>query len=300
LHEVILAHTEPEFAASAPAPARLAVAHYDGGVARPRKIPLERVRHRALTRFEYARRAGRGSPESRVVAIVGMHRSGTTALTGTLQQAGLYLGDVSRKGGANPHRGDRESDEIMKLHDEILVYSGGSWRDPPTKVVWSDEHRRHRDRIIDSFAEAELWGFKDPRSVLLLDFWRERLGDSLELVGIFREPRAVVASLLAIYGGTPEEWFALWTHLNSELLREHAARPFPLVEFVPDAGRFHEQLVPVLRALGLRERRRPRFFDSGLPTVAHSQRSEPQPGAASSLYEELTSAAKAFQSLASR
>jgi hypothetical protein len=253
-----------------------------------------------LTRIEYARRAGRGRTDARVrvIAIIGMHRSGTSAFTGTLQRGGLFLGDVVRKGGAN-QKGSRESREITKLHDEILAHSGGTWSDPPASITWTNAHRRHRDQIIDSFANAGMWGFKDPRTVLLPEFWRETLGDSLRLAGIFREPRGVAASLLARHGGSSEKWFALWVHYNRLLLQENATNAFPLVEFVLDTDCFHRQVVPVLHTLGLREPRWHRFFDPTLSAHA-TERSEPTCAPAAELLEELRFAARAFRSLTSR
>ncbi|HLX33004.1 MAG TPA: hypothetical protein VKR79_09600 [Gaiellaceae bacterium] len=201
-----------------------------------------------------------------MVVVLGMHRSGTTAFVGTLQAAGLYLGNVRRR---DPET--REVPAINRLHEAILERSGGSWRAPPTSVEWTDQHRDLRDRIGRSFDRAQLWGFKDPRTVLLLDFWREAFGDSLVPVGIFREPRAVVASLLNRDGAEEDEWFGVWKHYNAALLREHESSPFPLVEFAADGDRFHEQLVLVLRRLGLRVSAKPGFFDprraGGHPTT---------------------------------
>lgn len=203
-----------------------------------------------------------------------MHRSGTSAVAGALQQAGLYLGSVLRWHESN-RRGTREHLGIVALHDAILAHSGGSWRVPPERVVWTDEHCDRRDRIVASFSAAELWGFKDPRTVLLLDFWRDALGDALLPVGVFREPTAVVASLLRRDGGESGEWFALWERYNEELLRQHEAAPFPLLEFGADAVAFREQLVPVLRQLRLRGRGH-EFFDAKLTAA---ERPEDMPDA---------------------
>lgn len=229
------------------------------------RLTAGRLRDSIVTRLEYGRRRGRDAGESRVVSVLGMHRSGTSALAGTLQQAGLYLGPVLRKHDSN-RRGTRENLEIVKLHDAILEHSGGSWRSPPRVLTWTDEHRAWRDRIVRALASAGLWGFKDPRTVLLLDFWREALGDRLTPVGTFRAPGPVVASLLERDGGTPDAWFALWTRHNEALLDAHADRPFPIVEYVSDADAYRAQTKSVLEALGLRATGRT-FFDPRLPTA---------------------------------
>lgn len=251
-----------------------------------RTPPLGRVRDAALTWAEYIARAGRNTSDTRVVAVVGMHRSGTSAVAGTLQSAGLYLGNVLRKHESN-RRGTRENLEIVALHDAILAHSGGSWRNAPPRVTWTDAHRCERDRIVAEYGGAGLWGFKDPRTILLLDFWREALGESLTLVGVYREPGAVALSLVRRDGGTPDEWLKLWVQYNARLLREHEEREFPLVEFVAQVERFDEQVVPVLRALGLRARTQSGFFDPALAAVDEPARASAD---AVALYERLCAA----------
>lgn len=69
---------------------------------------------------------------SRVVAILGMHRSGTSLLAGTLQECGLDLGAVSTAAAAN-EKGNRESWLLMALHEDLLRQAGGAWDRPPAR-----------------------------------------------------------------------------------------------------------------------------------------------------------------------
>jgi hypothetical protein len=112
----------------------------------------------------------------RIICILGMHASGTSCLAGSLEEAGLWLGEVNTVSDNNA-KGNRESKRIYELHDAILIGSGGSWARPPAIVRWSDAHRAERDAIIRSFADVPVWGFKDPRTLLVLDLWREALPD---------------------------------------------------------------------------------------------------------------------------
>jgi hypothetical protein len=77
---------------------------------------------------------------SQAVLILGMHRSGASCLAGSLQEAGLYLGEVKT---AAPHnaKGNRESRAIMALQDDLLRANGGDWDTPPEQVVWQPEYR---------------------------------------------------------------------------------------------------------------------------------------------------------------
>ena len=94
-----------------------------------------------------------------VVAILGMHRSGTSCLTGLLQEVGVFLGTVATKSDWNL-KGNRENPGIMALHEELLGLNGGSWDAPPISVTWPHRSRLARDAIIQSYENVPLWGFK--------------------------------------------------------------------------------------------------------------------------------------------
>ena len=64
------------------------------------------------------------------ILILGMHRSGTSCLAGSLQEAGLYLGEVNTTAPHNA-KGNRESRTIVALHDGLLQANGGAWDAPP-------------------------------------------------------------------------------------------------------------------------------------------------------------------------
>jgi hypothetical protein len=221
---------------------------------------------------------------NRVVCIVGMHRSGTSCLAGSLEESGLCLGDVFRVGRHNL-KGNRENGRIMALQEDVLVHSGGSWNRPPNQASWSAAHQAERDSIIRSYGDASIWGFKDPRTLLLVDFWREALPDAA-IVGTLRHPHCVVASLQKRGGGTIDEWLDLWAHYNRRLLALYDAAPFPVVRFDLGEQAYRRSLMAAMDHLGLRAPARPGFFD---PLLRHHERSaqvellEPIAG----LYEKL-------------
>lgn len=109
--------------------------------------------------------------------ILGMHRSGTSCLAGSLQQAGLTLGDVYT---ANPFnkKGNREHPTLMALHDEVLESNGGSWHEPPAVVQWQESHCQKRETFVQGFAGVAPWGFKDPRALLVVDGCLSRFPDA--------------------------------------------------------------------------------------------------------------------------
>ena len=199
---------------------------------------------------------------ARVVSIVGMHRSGTSSLAGSIEEAGLHLGDVIT---VAPHneKGNRENRSIMDLQEAVLVHSGGAWDVPPERLAWTDEHRARRDAIIASYAVPR-WGFKDPRTLVTLAFWREAL-DDIAFVGTFRHPFLVAKSLMQRNGGELARWIALWTHYNERLLALHEQEPFPVVRFDEDDAAYRRSVEVVARHLDL-PGAAPTFFE---PLLRH-------------------------------
>lgn len=186
---------------------------------------------------------------SAAVVILGMHRSGTSCLTGSLQEAGLYLGAVNTAAPYNA-KGNRESRAIMDLQDDLLTANGGAWDAPPHEVIWPSAHQSRRDAIIATYPTDQIWGFKDPRSLLTLAGWLEAL-PSLRFVGTFRHPLAVAASLQARNGFSIEKSLALWEVYNRLLLDYQQRFKFPLLCFDWPPERYHQRLREITPLLGL-------------------------------------------------
>lgn len=203
------------------------------------------------------------STPARAIAILGMHRSGTSALAGSLRQAGVYLGRVLDSGFALNPKGLQEPAAVLYSHENLLQANGGSWHEPPDTIEWKPLHKAVRDLFIESREGRPLWGFKDPRTLLVLAGWRDVL-PALECVGIFRHPLEVARSLHDRNKFPVDKGLALWTRYNRELLAEHERQPFPLVEFVADADAMRHGIDRVLRDLRLAPPQAPDFLDTSL------------------------------------
>ena len=157
-----------------------------------------------------------------MVIVLGMHRSGTSCLTGILQQGGLALGDIIVEAPHNK-KGNRESPAIMALNNDVLSYSDGSWDSPPGRLGWNAEHELERARIVSLYSGKTDWGFKDPRTLLTLPFWLEGLHDvKIDFIATFRHPLSVAKSLRARQPDFAiESGLALWHAYNAKLLEQH-------------------------------------------------------------------------------
>lgn len=158
---------------------------------------------------------------SKAILILGMHRSGTSALAGCLARLGVALGDRLVEGtpADNPD-GFYEHRDIVEIHDSVLLRHGRTWDDPrPASATLTDAGIRTElaialDAVVTrDFAAAPLWAVKDPRLCRVLPVWLElltRRGVDVACCVSLRDPAEVVASLQARNGFSREKASALW------------------------------------------------------------------------------------------
>jgi hypothetical protein len=138
-------------------------------------------------------RAGQG------VVVLGMHRSGTSAVTGLLVGAGFSLGSQDVMG-ANVHNqtGYHELWSTTAVSDAALAEGGGSWDCPPQTPGASTNAKRQVNglvqQLLKSAAPAPLV-VKDPRVPLILPAWDEVVGSTLSPLLVVRNPLEVAQSL---------------------------------------------------------------------------------------------------------
>ena len=194
-----------------------------------------------------------------------MHRSGTSCLTGSLQQAGLQLGKYHSWNRYN-QKGNRENQDFVDFHEELLAANGASWDDPPARLRFGPEDVERARELLSRYSGQGPWGFKDPRALLALDLW-EQAAPGLTYLGIFRHPRPVAESISRRAGGriAIDRGMALWQHYNRLLYRAWKRRRFPMLCFDWEEQEFQRRLQPIEHMLGLpgRDQQEP-FYSSDL------------------------------------
>lgn len=134
----------------------------------------------------------------KVFIVTGMHRSATSLLAKGLHEASVSMGsDFIGPDRTNPW-GHFEDREPVRINDLILLYSGGSWKDPPDLVSLTDELEPDIQRYIEARSDRELWGFKDPRLCVTWPAWLPTLratGADLHVMAAWRTPEASAESL---------------------------------------------------------------------------------------------------------
>lgn len=139
------------------------------------------------------------------IIILGMHRSGTSALAGTLYQMGVHFGWAMLPPDSANIKGYYENERVMHINDALLRQFGHRWDSPfllPDEWWKLPDLEAIRERIA-CFATEELFlkpivGIKDPRLCLLLPIWEEilkQLGIEPYYILMLRSPAEIASSL---------------------------------------------------------------------------------------------------------
>jgi hypothetical protein len=200
--------------------------------------------------------------ESTGVVVLGMHRSGTSAVCRLVNLLGADVGpkeDLLTEYD-NPS-GHWENKSLIKCNDNILDAFGRSWDFPPwLSDGWEADSRLSslRTELLDTFtsvyANARSWVWKDPRTCLTLPLWRKVIPGRFVVVLVFRDPVSVAASLRR-RDGIPRAYAAgLWHHYVRTALR--GARGLPVLctkfeDLVSSPASFTQRLAQDLGSMGV-------------------------------------------------
>ncbi|MCP4459223.1 MAG: hypothetical protein GY816_14560 [Cytophagales bacterium] len=204
--------------------------------------------------------------QGKVVIVLGMHRSGTSCLAGTLESHGLFLGNVITNSPFNK-KGTRENPILFKLQESIFKMVGCNWYNPPAETVSvSDGITKRYLEIISAFEGIEFWGFKDPRSIFLLDLWLPLLSSyKVYLVASFRHPLAMSSSLEKRNGFSIEQGVELWKKYNQKLLQISESLPVDFFNFNLPNEAYQKRTTVFCEKIGLSGSAPDEgFFDKGL------------------------------------
>jgi hypothetical protein len=164
-----------------------------------------------------------------LLVIAGMHRSGTSLVAAMCQTAGLNIGSRLVGPHASNPGGHFEDRSFYEFHERVLgangrIPAGYEIHDAPLRLT--DAHLSEAQNLVAERRKSDgPWGWKDPRTVLFLDFWREQLPDARFLF-VIRSPWQVANSLARRdkerFRHDPCAALRLWYHYNTQI-RDHAA-----------------------------------------------------------------------------
>lgn len=145
------------------------------------------------------------STRRRMLIVLGMHRSGTSATSGILHALGATAPRHPLPASSSNPKGFWESARLMHFHDRLLNDARSSWDDwRPLAPDWYDAPSARSfaeelpSLIDDEFTDATLMLVKDPRMCRLMPFWQSSLraaGIDMSVVLTSRRPEEVASSL---------------------------------------------------------------------------------------------------------
>lgn len=198
-------------------------------------------------------------PTRRILLVLGMHRSGTSALTRALCMHGCSAPATMPPADPNNPTGYWEPLEVVQLHTALLEQAQSSWDDPfLSEDLFSPDHLQEAlsrldnalDREFPDQATSSKWCvIKDPRQCRLQPLWNHFIRQhdmSSVAVIVSRHPLAVVASLYRRDQVPANRALLLW--IQHQLDAERHTRG--MARLVVSYERFLEDPEGVLQGMG--------------------------------------------------
>ena len=153
--------------------------------------------------------------------VVGMHRSGTSLLTGCLYRMGAYFGDYQLSNGSNIENpeGFWERKDVRQLNDRLLDAGGCDWdrvSEFRPELISQEAISKFEQKaavIVEEIGQFPVSVVNEPRFCILLPFW-EKLFRNPVFVHICRHPFEVAQSLNKRNGIPIMHGIALWEFYN--------------------------------------------------------------------------------------
>ncbi len=164
--------------------------------------------------------------KKQAVIVLGMHRSGTSAVMRMCNLLGVDIGNKLLKPNSANEAGFWEHEDIVDIHEEIFEYLGSSWDN--VSILPDDWHKldgiksyktRLKEIINRNFSDSPLWGMKDPRQCRLLPLWLDIFNEiNIEplFIIVLRNPDSVALSLNKRDGFVVDKSLLLWCEHNIE------------------------------------------------------------------------------------
>lgn len=174
--------------------------------------------------------------------ITGMHRSGTSLLASYLQAIGVNVGEKLFQADSFNKKGYFEDIDFLEFQRSVLQSSCQSQEPGWHDWGWTESEQLNRHKFQDYIKTAQdiinsridsdysIWGWKDPRTSLMLNFWHQLIPEAYYLF-VYRLPWDVVDSIIrlnsSVFLNRPNYALKIWAFYNRHLLdfyAQHADR----------------------------------------------------------------------------
>ena len=164
------------------------------------------------------------------IIVLGMHRSGTSAITRAVGLLGAAMGDEDRL------RKHWENIPLRHQNEQLLGAGRGAWDSPPPRD-WLTSDRvqalkaRSKEVLEREYPETDVAIWKDPRTCLTLPFWLDLIEGETYFLVVHRHPTEVSASLTTRNSFGQGQGYALWERYNADALAAVAGQPAVVLDY---------------------------------------------------------------------
>ena len=207
------------------------------------------------------------APRSRIILILGPHRSGTSLVAKSMTCLGAALGERAEWYGPDNPSGFWEHQDVLAINEAILRELNRTWDDiaplDSSLEVWLAMspnaialQRAAKELLRSELAAHSVFAIKEPRMCRLLPFWGSvfhAVNADVSVVHVARFPVDVAASLHRRNNMPMNVGLAVWAE-HTRAARANVDRDWPSVTVLYDrmvADPF-EQVYRVGAALGLK------------------------------------------------
>jgi GT2 family glycosyltransferase/glycosyltransferase involved in cell wall biosynthesis len=176
-----------------------------------------------------------------LIVVLGMHRSGTSAVAKALACMGVSLGNDLLPAGKDNPKGFFEDKAINDLNIEMLRVLGLDWfslslvTDAHVNQLVAAGYLQKAVALLNSkIKDYKIFGFKDPRVSKLLKFWKKvfaELDCEVKYVFCLRHPLSVAKSVLQRNKTPIKKGYLLWLSYNIAIATELEGSPFAVIDY---------------------------------------------------------------------
>ncbi len=145
--------------------------------------------------------------------VTGMHRCGTSVITGLLELCGFSLGQrykIFNEKSIDNEKGHFENSYVVLANDYILENCGGSWAKPP-KPEHISQYAGEGKKLFQDFSNNFDGNIaKDPRMCLTMSLWRQYCPIVENVIFCLRNPISAAKSLKQRDGIPTDYGVNLW------------------------------------------------------------------------------------------
>ncbi len=200
---------------------------------------------------------------TKAICILGMHRSGTSVITRAINLLGAYIGnesDLIPPEDYNPV-GFWERGDVVDFHERLMRKLGIAWDvivPLPQRWHLSEDIKPFKAELKEllhrNFSGHNLWAWKDPRTSVLLDIWKDVLVEldvELRCLYVIRNPIDVVRSFERRKCLTTDRIVGVWFNYNLAALNSSSDLSRTFISYDKFMHNWEEELRRCAYGLGV-------------------------------------------------